>query len=180
MWSTYTDARFKKTFRVKRATFLYVLNQIKHILERETVTEEPISPEQRLGVCLYRLGRGDYFYTISQITGLGISTICTIVSEVSQAIVDCLWDQEVTQYMPNSEAELCQKIHEMEEAWQFPCCWSAVDGCHIPIKRPAGGLESSNKEYHNFKNFYSVILMAMVDSLIIDLFGAAADFPETH
>ena len=51
----------------------------------------------------------------------------------------------------------------MEEAWQFPCCWSAVDGCHIPIKCPPGGLESC-KEYHNFKNFFSVVLMGMVDS----------------
>ena len=117
VWSTYTDVRFKKTFRVNRETFLYVLEKIRHILERETVTEEPISPEQRLAVCLYRLGQGDYFYTISQMTGLGTSTICTIVSEVSQAIVDCLWDQEVTRYMPNSEAELCKKIQEMEEAW---------------------------------------------------------------
>ena len=75
-------------------------------------------------------------------TGFGTSTVCTIVLEVAKAIVDCLWDQHVTRYMPNSEAELCKKINEMEEAWQFLCCWSAVDGCHIPIKCPAGGLES--------------------------------------
>ena len=44
-----------------------------------------------------------------------------------------------------------------------PCCWSAVDGCHIPIKCPPGGLESC-KEYHNFKKKFSVVLMGMVDS----------------
>ena len=175
VWNTYTDARFKKTFRINRATFLYILDKIRHMLERKTVAEEPISPEQRLAVCLYRFGRGDYFYTISQMTGLGTSTICTIVSEVSQAIVDCLWDQEVASLMPKSEADLCKKMHEMEEAWQFPCCWSAVDGCHIPIKCPAGGLESS-KEYHNFKNFYSVILMAMVDSKYRFIWGSCG-FP---
>ena len=56
----------------------------------------------------------------------------------------------------------------MEEAWQFPCCWSAVDECHIPIKclpppPPPFWLESC-KEYHNFINFFSVVLMGMVDS----------------
>ena len=51
----------------------------------------------------------------------------------------------------------------MEEFWQFPCCWTALDGCHIPMKCPPGGLQSC-KEYHNFKNFYSIVLMAMVDS----------------
>ena len=80
--------------------------------------------------------------------------------------------------MPNSEAELCKKIQEMEEAWQFPCCWSAVDGCHIPLKCPAGGLEAS-KEYHNFKNFYSVILMAMVDSNYQFIWGSCG-FPGNH
>ena len=51
----------------------------------------------------------------------------------------------------------------MDQRWQFPCCWGAIDGCHIPIKCPPGGLQSCT-EYHNFKNFYSVVLMAMVDS----------------
>ena len=40
---------------------------------------------------------------------------------------------------------------------------SAIDGCHISIKCPAGGLESA-KEYHNFKNFNSIVMMAMVDA----------------
>ena len=65
--------------------------------------------------------------------------------------------------MPKSEIEFYQKISEMEQLWQFPCCWGAIDGCHIPIKCPPGGLQSC-KEYHNFKNFYSIVLMAMVDA----------------
>ena len=66
--------------------------------------------------------------------------------------------------MPKTEEEFRKKILDMEEFWQFPCCWAAVDGCHIPIpKCPPGGQEAS-KEYHNFKNFYSVVLMSLVDS----------------
>lgn len=33
----------------------------------------------------------------------------------------------------------------------------------VPLPPPPGGLPSS-KEYHNLKNFYSIVLMAMVDS----------------
>ena len=65
--------------------------------------------------------------------------------------------------MPKSEEEFRSKLRYTEEAWQFPCFWSAVDGCHIPINCPPGGLESC-KEYHNFKNFFSVVLIGMVDS----------------
>ena len=77
VWNIYTNARFKKAFMVNRCTFLYILEKIRHAIERETVAEVPISPEQRLALCLYRLGRGNYFYTISQMTGFGTSTVCS-------------------------------------------------------------------------------------------------------
>ena len=108
-------------------------------------------------------------------TGLGMSTLCTLLSEVLRTIADCMWDQEVTRHMPNSEADFYKKMKVMEEAWQFLCCLSAVNGCHIPIKCPSRGLESS-KEYHSFKNFYSVVLMAMVDSSYQFIWGCC-EFP---
>ena len=118
-------------------------------MKNTTITEEPISPECRLAICLYRLARGDYYFTIAEMAGIGERTVGNIVNEVTSAIVECLWEDSVTKQMPKSEDEFKSKILDMEEAWQFPCCWSAVDGCHIPIKCPPGGLESC-KEYHNF------------------------------
>ena len=162
VWSTYNDARFKKTFRVSKSTFSYILDRIKHDLHRHTVTEDPISPACRLAVCLYRLARGDYYYTIAEMTGLGTSTVCEIVSEVTKSIINKLWYDQVSKHFPRNEQEFQYKILDVEEVWQFPCSWAASDGCHIPLKCPAGGLEA-NKEYHNFKDFYSIILMAMVD-----------------
>lgn len=163
LWHTYSDVRFKKTFRISRETFLYILNRIRPVLEKQTVTEEPVSPELRLAICLYRLGRGDYYYTIAEMVGLGVSTVCSIVEEVSQALVDHMWSESVSCYRPESQEDFKKKMLDMEELWQFPCCWGAIDGCHIPIKCPTGGLEAC-KEYHNFKNFYSIVLMAIVDS----------------
>ena len=50
--NTYSDARFKKTFRVSRDTFNFILNRIAPFLIRQTVTEEPITPALRLAfVC---------------------------------------------------------------------------------------------------------------------------------
>ena len=82
VWTTYSDARFKKTFRISRSTFNFILNRIGPFLSRQTVTEEPLPPELRLAICLYRLGRGDYLYTIAEMAGLGVSTVCNIVQEV--------------------------------------------------------------------------------------------------
>ena len=163
VWNTYSDTRLKKTFRVSKATFNFILGRIEHDLQRDTVAEEPIPPAFRLAVCLYRLARGDYFYTIAEMTDLGNSTVCGIVSEVTKAIINNLWSDQVLRHFPRNEEEFREKILDMEELRQFPCSWAAIDGCHIPLKCPTGGLQA-NKEYHNFKNFYSIVLMGMVDA----------------
>lgn len=108
-------------------------------------------------------GKGDYYYTIAEMTGRGLSTVCSIVQEVSEIIVEYLWTESVSKYIPESSDDFEKQILDMEDLWQFPCCWAAVDGCHIPLKCPPGSLEAC-KEYHNFKNFYSIVLMGMVDS----------------
>ena len=100
---------------------------------------------------------------MAEMPGLGVSTVCLIVQEVCQVLVDHLWRECVSCHMPNTQEDFKKKILDMEEFWQFPCYWAAIDGCHIPMKCPPGGLEAC-KQYHNFKNFYSVVLMAMIDS----------------
>ena len=175
VWNTYSEKRFKQTFRVSRKTFNFILSRIHHKLERQTLCEEPVSPEFRLAICLYRLGRGDYFYSISEMVGLGRSTVSTIVNEVTEAIVSCLWKECVVSHMPKTEQEFKDKIMDMEELWQFPYSWAAVDGCHIAIKCPPGGA-IARKEYHNFKNFYSIILMTLVDAKYRFVWGSCG-FP---
>ena len=112
---------------------------------------------------MYRLGRGDYYYTISELTGLGVSTVCDIVIEVCSAIMRNLWNNAVHSKFPVSEEQFRECIEAMDQEWQFPAAFAAIDGCHLPIKCPSGGAEFA-KEYHNFKNFYSVVLMALDDA----------------
>ena len=168
VWNTYSDKRFKKTFRLSKATFSYILHEIHADIQRQRpgrwgFIEDPISPACRLGITLYRLARGDYYYTISEMTGFGVATVCNITIEVSQAIIKNLRKEAVADKFPSTLADFKESALDMEELWQFPLAFSALDGCHIPIKMPGGGAESA-KEYHNFKNFYSVVLMSLVDS----------------
>ena len=175
VWSNYSDKRFKKTFKVSRQTFLFILCQIRGDMEKDSLTEASISPECRLGICLYRLARGDCLYTISELTGCSVSTVCEIVNEVSSAIVNNLWMDSVSSHFPKDTEPFKQCMEEMESEWQFPCCFGALDGCHIPIKCPDGGLEAC-KEYHNFKNCYSIVLMAAIDAKYRFIW-ASAGFP---
>ena len=53
VWTSYSDRRFKQTFRVSRGTFQYILCQIRADILKQVVTEEPVSPECRwLSVCI--------------------------------------------------------------------------------------------------------------------------------
>ena len=57
---------------------------------RQTLTEDPISPDERLAISLYRLGRVDYYYTIAEMVGRDVLTVSSIVEEVSQVLVNHL------------------------------------------------------------------------------------------
>ena len=59
--------------------FNFILKSIRPDIEKDVVTELPVSPECRLVICLYRLGRGDYLYTIAELFGLGLATVHQIV-----------------------------------------------------------------------------------------------------
>ena len=108
-WNNYSEARFKKTFWISWLTFRYILNRIGPFLARETVTEDPISPELRLALCLYRLGRGDYLYTIAEMAGVGVSTVCSIVNKVCQVLVDHPWSECVSSNTPKTQDDFKKK-----------------------------------------------------------------------
>ena len=67
---------------------------------------------------------------------------------------------------------------DSDQLWQFPCCWASIDGCHLPISC-SPGREQAKKEYHNFKNFYFIVLMGLVDAKYRFIW-ASAGFPANY
>lgn len=60
-------------------------------MERKTTCEDPIFPEFRLAISLYRLGRDDCFYTILEILGVGLSTVSAICKKVNSILEERFW-----------------------------------------------------------------------------------------
>ena len=94
-------------------------------------------------------------YTIAELFSVGLATIHVIVKEDCEAIVKNLWRKAVTNHSPTSEQDFTESMVDMDQLWQFPWCWGAIDGCHIQYP-PCG--EEACKECHNFKNFFSLLL----------------------
>ena len=73
-------------------------------------------------------------------------------------IVSNFWSEFVN--FPETVDQMLTAILQMEDKWQFPSAFGGVDGCHIPMKCPSGG-NKARKEYYNFKNSYSIVMMGV-------------------
>lgn len=87
----------------------------------------------------------------------GETTALRITNEVSEAIVSCLFERCVTSLLPNT----AEALQTLQGYMNFPYAFAAIDGCHVPIACPSD--EAARRDYYNYKNFYSIVLMAMVD-----------------
>ena len=112
VWNNYSDDRFKQTFRLSRSTFTFVLSHIRHKLVKEYIAEEPISPEKRFGICLYRLTRGDYLCAVAEMTGLAESTVFKIAIELCNAVIENLWTDAEDRHFPKSVDDFCTSFRK--------------------------------------------------------------------
>ena len=82
-------------------------------------------------------------------------------------------ERDCVKSMLQTEEGFKQKILDMEQFWQFPRCWTAINGYHIPMECSPGGLQAC-KEYHHFPLLFYVRIFAFYDeywSKIMKLVG---------
>lgn len=105
---------------------------------------------------------------------IGVSTISYIIRDVCSAI----WRKMKSKCFPDLSKELWLTSAEgFHERANFPHCVGAVDGKHIRIIKPT----SSGSLYYNYKNYFSILLLAVCDStykfMFIDVgaYGKSSD-----
>ena len=69
-------SKIQKQFQGYKSAFQVYFRYFNSIsTDRDTLTQEPISPDGRLAIYL-SLGRGDYIHTVAELFGMGDSTAC--------------------------------------------------------------------------------------------------------
>ncbi|XP_069793215.1 uncharacterized protein [Narcine bancroftii] len=152
----FDDEEWRAHFRMSKSTFNFVCELLEPELRRkETNFRRPLEPRVRLAMALWWYATPCEYRSISVLFGVGISTVCMVVSQVTVALRSTLMKRFID--LP-SGARLQETINGFAEK-DYPMCAGAIDGTHIPIIAP----QEDATSYYNRKGWHSVILQAVVD-----------------
>ncbi|XP_069595663.1 uncharacterized protein [Ranitomeya imitator] len=150
--------KFQRYLRMSIETFDVLLSHVKDEIHHQRSTfRDSFCAEQRLVVTLRYLATGESFASLHFQFRLGKSTICQLVCETCDAI----WNNLQPLVLPTPTTEMWRLISKhFEDVANFPNCIGAVDGKHIQIQKPV----HSGSLYHNYKKYFSIVLMAIADA----------------
>ena len=128
------------------------------ITKKTTRFRLTISPGEKLAITLLFLATGEtyksllYQYRVSEVS------ISRFVPEVCQVIIGSFMEEYMS--LPDSKEKWLSVAKKFEEKWQFPNCIGAIDGKHVSLIN----LFNSGSTYFNYKSFFSIVLLALVDA----------------
>ena len=127
---------------------------------RKSVTNfrQPLEVGLKLAVTLRHLSTGESYTSLQYHWRVGRSTICKFIPQVCKAI---LKEFQQEYLVCPTDPEDWKKIEQrFRNRWNVPHAVGALDGKHIAIKKP----KKSGSEYFNYKGYFSLVLLALVDA----------------
>ncbi len=100
-----------------------------------------------------------------------------MVKGIMQETCQALWDALQSELLPVPNEDMWRGIAQrFETKWNFPNCIGAIDGKHVMMQCP-----NSGSKYYNYKGYFSMVLLAMVDAdyyfILLDIgsYGSNSD-----
>ncbi|XP_036345402.1 uncharacterized protein LOC118754619 [Rhagoletis pomonella] len=118
------DHFFKTHFCITRASFDILCGFLSNLKKTDTNWRTPISLQKRVAIVLFTLGSSGEYRVVSELFGVGKSTVCSIVLEFCEEV----WKAMSTQYIkklpptPETLAECVNGFHRPG----FPQCLGAI------------------------------------------------------
>ena len=171
-YEQWDDVVFKKILRIERATFEYILAEIRDHLIRQQTTMRPIptTPACQLALTLYRLADGCTFTVLENQFGESISNCANPFNHVCRVHVSSLYDRYVR--VPETDEEWEHEVRGFVENYEFPCV-GAWDGFHVYIS-------SKLKNFFSFKKRYTMTKMGLIGYNKRFLYAAVGAPGSTH
>lgn len=118
----------------------------------------PLPPGLKLSVTLRYLATGNSYRSLAFDFRVAHNTMSQFIPRVCRAIFD-EYQQELF-VLPSSPDAWRRHAERFGRKWNFHHACGAIDGKHIAIKKP----RKSGSLYYNYKGFFSIILLAVVDA----------------
>lgn len=129
-----------------------------YIAKKTCRSRQAITPAERLTITLRYLASGDSQQSQSFNFRVGRTTACNIIRDTCKGIWLAL--HKIYLKPPTTQEDWKKIANDFFAEWDFPNCLGALDGKHVAIECPG----HSGSEYHNYKGFFSIVLMAMCDA----------------
>lgn len=108
--------------------------------------------------CIENVFSGNTYADLQYGFRVAENTICHIIPETCEAIIAEYAEEYV--HLPTTEDEWKQVADGFKRRWNWHNCLGALDGKHVRIRCPP----HSGSVYYNYKGFFSIVLLALVDS----------------
>ncbi|KAJ1685476.1 hypothetical protein LUZ63_016866 [Rhynchospora breviuscula] len=158
------EAEFKHAFRMSRATFEFLCEELGSAVAKEdTMLRAAIPVRQRVAVCIWRLATGEPLRVVSKRFGLGISTCHKLVLEVCTAIKTLLMPKTVQWPDQNTSQVVAQNFGYISG---IPNIIGSMHTTHIPIIAPKVEVAAYYNKRHterNQKTSYSITIQGVVN-----------------
>jgi hypothetical protein len=165
---------FRNFVRMHPETFNQMVIDLTPMLQKKATNfRKPLSPGLKLAITLRYLATGDSYKSLAYGFRVAPNTIVSAVPEVCQAIYDQY--HETVFKCPTTEDEWKEVAQGFSDKWNFHHCCGCIDGKHVRIQAPP----HSGSLYYNYKGFYSIIMLAVVDAnykfMYVDVGANGAD-----
>ncbi|XP_070188769.1 uncharacterized protein [Littorina saxatilis] len=132
------------------------------ITKQYTFYRDPLEPGMKpLALTLRPLASGNKYASLDEVRMEGLvphNTQSLVVRDVCQAIIDEYVDEMLV--CPSTPEGWRAVADKFFQRWNFPNTCGALDGKHVACRCPP----KSGSLYFNYKGFYSIVLMALVDA----------------
>lgn len=172
----FTVDEFKTFFRMSRVSMQYLKDKICEICNEQNVSgitdrlssggsvQKPLN--ERLLILMWYMASLDKYSSIADRFGISESTACCAVRNLLHFMNEYLLEELVVWPTAEEKREIQDMYNELK---RFPGIVGFIDGTHIQIKKPyVRGID-----YYNRKDYYSIILQAVVreDMRFIDVYA---------